>query len=280
MSRKALVVGASGAIGEAAALMLIRVGWDVIATMRRPDAQGALLRRAGARVVQLDLDAEAPAELAAGCDAAILTPILTLSARLALRLREATRVIAFSSNNVALTPEAPKYAPLVRAEAELRAALPRAAFIRPTLIYGDPRLPTAPRIMRAAKRLPVLPMPGSGRARQQPVFHEDLARCAVFLAESGEGAGKTYALGGPDIVSMRELFAAIARAAGTPRPILPIPAAALAFAAAFAPGLRDMQIAHLDDDKLAREIDPVPPDCAPRVGLEQGLTRLSAAMVA
>jgi uncharacterized protein YbjT (DUF2867 family) len=269
-------------VGEGAAHALLAAGWSVRATMRREHARIAQrLSAAGASVERLDLEDESwPAGLFEDCDAAVLTPMLTLSARLAERLREAgvARVAAFSSNNVALLRDAPKYQAIARAEAQLRAALPGAVVIRPTLIYGDPRLTTLAQVMSWARRWPVLPAPGSGRALQQPVFHEDLARLAAALAQDDAHAGKTFAVGGPDIVSMRALFEACARAAGAPRAIVPVPLWALSLAALAAPGLREMQIAQLERDKLAIEVDRLDAALAPRVGLSEGLARLARAM--
>lgn len=271
MSARALVVGAGGAVGEAAAHALLADGWRVTATMRRAHVEAeARLRAAGAEVERLDL--EIARRHLPEHDAAVLTPILTLTEWISPLLRKTPRVVAFSSNNVALMPELPKYRRLVEAEQHLRAALPQLTIIRPTLIYGDARLTTVPRIMRWARRLPVLPMPGSGRALQQPVFHEDLARLAALAVGSDAHAGKVYAAGGPDVVSMRAFFGAIARAAGAPRIIVPVPAWALSLAGGA------MQVAHIDSDKLAIEIDALPMDATPHTRLEEGLARTAGAL--
>src|SRR5690606_39772229 len=109
-----------------------------------------------------------------------------------------------SSNNVAVHPEAATYRLLGAAEAALRARHGDVAIIRPTLIYGEPRLQTVAQLMRRARAWPLLPLPGSGRALTQPVFYGDLGRAAAVLAEQGEGGG--FAGGGPDLVSLRELW--------------------------------------------------------------------------
>jgi uncharacterized protein YbjT (DUF2867 family) len=279
VSKTALVVGAGGAVGEAAALELAARGWRVTASMHTPRTEAtARLEAAGAAVALHDLErADDWAEQR--YDAVVFAARLDLAVR-ALERADigAARIVAFSSNNVAVHPEAPTYRALAEAEAKLRARFPDAAIVRPTMIYGDPRLATLTRLMALARKIPVLPLPGSGRARVQPVFHEDLGRVAAGLAV-GVAPG-IYAVGGPDIVSMRALFEAAARAAGARCMIAPIPAPLLRLAApllSFA-GFSGDQVQRAERDRLAVEATPLPAELAPRVGLEAGLARLAAAM--
>ncbi len=280
MSPRALVVGAGGALGEACVMHLRAAGWAVTASMRGAHAAArARLVAGGAQLAELDLDDLSGAEaLARGHEAAILTPVITLTAQLATMLCDAGvgRIVAFSSNNVALMGHTAKYAALAEAEAVLRARAPHAVLLRPTLIYGDARLATLTSVMLWARRLPVLPLPGSGRALQQPVYFDDLARAAAFLCASQGQDGRTFALGGPDVVSMRDLFSAVARAAGVRRPILSVPGWALRALAPIAPGLAPMQVDYLEMDKLAVAVDDVPSACAPTTRLADGLSRLAS----
>ncbi|MES1156534.1 MAG: hypothetical protein ABUL73_02030 [Alphaproteobacteria bacterium] len=278
----ALVIGA-GAVGESAALHLRTAGWNVTATMRRDHADvAARLEATGVRVARFDLERDSiEVLLSPDVAAVVLTPILSLSVGAAPRLTKVQSVIAFSSNNVAIDPTALTYVKLAAAEAELCRHVPHATILRPTLIYGDPRLRTLPSIMRWARALPVLPVPGSGRALQQPVFYDDLGRAASSLAQSSAYAGTTFALGGPDVVSMRALFEAAARAAGAKPLLMPTPRWALLFGAALF-GSRfpfdAAQIARVETDRVAGPQTPLPPELAPRTTLADGLAKLAAAM--
>jgi uncharacterized protein YbjT (DUF2867 family) len=279
--QRAIIVGAGGAVGESAAMHLRAAGWSVSAAMRRVHAEAsARLRAAGAEIVQLDLEDD-PRGRFDGADAVILTPILSLAVRAAPALANVPRVIAFSSNNVAIDPGAPTYVALAAAEAELRAVLPHAIILRPTLIYGDPRQTALARLITWARRAPILPVPGSGRALQQPVFHDDLGRIAAALAQGSAHEGATFALGGPEVVTMRALFQAVVRAAGLPAIVTPTPRWLLAA------GLRLMgerfpfdaaQIARVEEDRVAMVQTPLPIEFKPGTILRSGLARLVEAM--
>lgn len=278
MTKRALVIGAGGAVGEAAVHALLKRGWRVVASMRRPRPEVAQrLQQAGADVVQHTLPEADWRDAARGCDTVIFSTHLPLTnAALDDVQIHAARVVAFSSNNVAADADAPSYRALAEAEAAFRARYPAGAIIRPTMIYGDPRLVTVTRLMRLAQRSPVLPMPGSGRALMQPVFHADLGELTAALAEADEPSG-TFAAGGPDVVRMREFYAAIARAVGAHPLIAPLPGLALHIASTF--GLiSSEQARRAEADRSAIPQDPLPPALAPRTSLAEGLNALAAAM--
>lgn len=282
MNKHAAVFGAGGAVGEAAAHALVARGWRVTASLhaQREDV-AARLRENGAVVRYDDLEAGGDWSAAAeGCDALVFATHLRLT-NFALDRLGATpkRVVAFSSNNVAIQPEAPAYAELAEAERSLRVRHPGAAIIRPTMIYGDPRLPTLTRLMRMARTWPFLPLPGSGSALIQPVFHDDLGRAAAWLADA-DIAG-TFAIGGPDAVTMRALYRAVSRAARKKTRIVTVPSLALRLAGPVLAMLglyTSAQTLRADRDRLPVKQTPLPPEIAARVGLKEGLARLAQAL--
>lgn len=282
MSRTALVVGAGGAVGEAAIVALAAQGWRVVASMRtRRDDVAARLARQGASLAFHDLRRDRDWTYAAdACDALVFATHLEIAVRALEGARiGAPRIVALSSNNVAIHPEAETYRKLAAAEQKLRARFPTAAIIRPTLIYGDPRLPTLTKLVRMARTSAFLPLPGAGRARVQPVFHEDLGRLAAGLAETNEPG--VYAAGGAEIVTMRELYDAVIGAAGGRARVLAVPRTLLRIGAPLLGALKLYsveQAARADHDRLAAQQTPLPPHLAPRVGLREGLARLVAAM--
>lgn len=280
MTQSALVFGAGGPVGEAAAAALARAGWRVTASMRRRDQAAVMrLQALGAAVAFHELPRDtAWARAAEGCGAVVFTTHLEVTAAALEGMTFAGRVVAFSSNNVAADADAPSYRALAAAEQRVRARFPEAAIVRPTLIYGEPRLPTLARLMRLARRSPVLPLPGSGRARVQPVFHADLGDLAAGLARP-DASGGVFAVGGPDIVTMRELYAAVAAATGARPLIVPLPRFALSFAAALHL-ISDEQAARAEHDRVAIARDALPPELAPRTGLREGLARLFSVLEA
>jgi NADH dehydrogenase len=280
MTLAAVVFGAGGPVGEAAAAALARGGWRVTASMRRPrDDAAARLQALGVGVTLHDLPGERNwAKAAEGADALVFATHLEITAAALDGAAFAGRLVAFSSNNVAADAEAPSYRALAEAERRVRGLFPRAAIVRPTLIYGDTRLPTLTRLMRLARLSPVLPLPGAGRARVQPVFHADLGDLAAALAHP-DAPGGVFAAGGPDVVTMRALYAAVARAAGARPLIAPLPRFALSLAAAL-DLISDEQAVRADYDRAAITQDALPEALAPRTSLQDGLARLFSAIEA
>jgi NADH dehydrogenase len=74
-----------------------------------------------------------------------------------------------------------------------------------------------------ARLLPVLPVL-SGATKFQPVYAADVGRAITAAALDPQAhGGKTYELGGPQVVSMRELNEWIVRATGHNRGLIDIP---------------------------------------------------------
>ncbi|HWI71389.1 MAG TPA: NAD(P)H-binding protein [Baekduia sp.] len=69
---------------------------------------------------------------------------------------------------------------------------------------------------------PVVPVSGNGRARYQPIWADDVARCVVALLDA-EQPQERYELAGPEVVDYTEITARLLRAAGRPRPLLHVP---------------------------------------------------------
>lgn len=105
-------------------------------------------------------------------------------------------------------------------EAAVRAAFPAATILRPSLIFG--REDQFVNRFAGMIALPVVPVLRAG-VKLQPVYVADVAR-AVVNALGGEGAqGKTFELGGPDVLTMGALIRWIARAVGREPSIVEVP---------------------------------------------------------
>ncbi len=257
MSRRVvLVAGAGGAVGFEIVRALRADGCDVVATYRtRRDGVDARLSALGARAVRWDMADETRGRaLLADVDGAVFVPILTASER-AAALAPDKRLVFFSSNNIAIDPQAPVYAALRAAEDRVRAVSPAATILRPTMIYGYPGDGNLSVLMRAMRRAPLTPMIGNSRALQQPVFYRDLARAAADLVASDGPAPDTVAVAGPTPVTQGQLYRAVRDAAGGKGALLPVPApiAGAAARAAAAIGLRPLltpaQIKRANRDK-------------------------------
>ena len=112
-------------------------------------------------------------------------------------------------------------------EAAVRAAFPGATIIRPSLVFG-PEDDLTNRLAALAT-LPVLPVIASKR-QFQPVYVKDLAKVIATTALDPVSYGEqTFEIGGPQIMTMEEMYRICARSAGREPELLDMPNAASAF---------------------------------------------------
>src|SRR5690348_15243358 len=106
-------------------------------------------------------------------------------------------------------------------EAAVRGAFPNATIIRPSLVFG-PEDDLTNRFAAMA-RLPFLPVIAAKR-NFQPVYVRDLAKAIALSALQPQAyGGKTYEIGGPQVMSMVELHRAILEITGQKPEITPLP---------------------------------------------------------
>lgn len=117
-------------------------------------------------------------------------------------------------------------------EAAVLAAFPGATIVRPSLLFG-PDDNFVQMFARLIATFPVLPV-FAPEAKLQPVFVDDAAAAiGAILSDPGQHGGKTYELGGPEVISMLELNQRIAAAQGRKRSFIELPnAVSSAFATA------------------------------------------------
>ncbi|MDO7834135.1 complex I NDUFA9 subunit family protein [Sphingobium sp. HBC34] len=136
-------------------------------------------------------------------------------------------------------------------EAAVKAAFPGATIIRPSIIFGpeDQFLNRFADLIRMAPVIPVI----AGATKFQPVYVADVAQGIANAAEHpGVHGGKTYEVAGPQMLSMKDINAWIAKAIGRDRPIIDVPHG-IASLLALLPGgpiTRD-QLAMLGRDNVA-----------------------------
>jgi len=107
-------------------------------------------------------------------------------------------------------------------EAAVRQAFPAAVILRPSIVFGreDQFINRFAALIRMLPLLPVI----RGATKFQPVYVGDVAQAAVkALLEPAAHAGKTYELGGPQVLTMAELNAWIAAETGRSPMMLPVP---------------------------------------------------------
>lgn len=80
-----------------------------------------------------------------------------------------------------------------------------AVILRPSIIFGEDD-DFFNKFAAMSKILPVLPLIGGGETKFQPVFVGDVADAVMAAIDQPEAQGKVYALGGPEVLSFKELF--------------------------------------------------------------------------
>jgi uncharacterized protein YbjT (DUF2867 family) len=91
----------------------------------------------------------------------------------------------------------------------------------PSIVYapGDPWL----RLLERFSYLPAFPVSGSGRARYQPIWSEDVADCVVAALGSDGGGSRGFELAGPETLSYNDIVRVVLRASGRRRRLLHLP---------------------------------------------------------
>ena len=107
------------------------------------------------------------------------------------------------------------------AEAAIRAAVPSADIMRPSILFGAED-DFFNRFASMAQFVPALPLIGGGETKMQPVYAGDVAQAIAKVVGQGT-SGKTYELGGPQSYSFKELMQFMLETIDRKRFLLPIP---------------------------------------------------------
>jgi len=107
-------------------------------------------------------------------------------------------------------------------EAAARAAVPKAVVVRPSVVFGQDD-DFFNRFAAMALVSPVLPLPGGGASRFQPVYVGDVAAAIAACVVDVDLAGRTYELGGPSTYSFRALMELTLAQIQRRRILLPLP---------------------------------------------------------
>ena len=118
------------------------------------------------------------------------------------------------------------------------AAVPSVTIIRPAVVFG-PEDEFTNRFAAMARLSPALPLIGGGHTRMQPVYVGDVATAVADAVDGKTKAGATYELGGPEVLTMREIMQLICEITDRHRALVTLPfglAKLQALLLQFAPG--------------------------------------------
>jgi uncharacterized protein YbjT (DUF2867 family) len=87
--------------------------------------------------------------------------------------------------------------------------------LQPSLVFGEGG--ASARLLEMLASLPLIPLPGDGRQRIQPIHVDDLVDAVIVLVESTSiRIGRTIALVGPREISLRDYLAVLRESLGLP----------------------------------------------------------------
>ena len=90
----------------------------------------------------------------------------------------------------------------------------RCTILRPSMIYGPGDDRNISRLAALLQRYPWIPVFGSGKYLQQPVYVEDVAESILAALQRPQAIGKSYALAGPEALSYNRLIDLVGAAIG------------------------------------------------------------------
>jgi uncharacterized protein YbjT (DUF2867 family) len=271
------VFGGSGFLGRSVVRALCKRDYRVRVAVRRPELAGHLqpLGRVGQiHAVQANLRYPASVEAAMrDSDVAInLVGILTeggaqtfdaVQARGAGAVAKAASAAGARMVHVsAIGADENSASGYARAKAAgekaVLAAVPSATILRPSIVFG-PEDQFTNRFAALAQMSPALPLIGGGVTKLQPVYVGDVATAVADAVDGKTKAGATYELGGPEVLTMREIIETILEIAERKPMLISLPFGLAKLQATFlqfAPGalkLTPDQVALLRSDNVVSD---------------------------
>lgn len=233
------VFGGSGFIGRHLVEHLARTGASIWVAARHPPHRAEPLSRARIQHIKADiLNDEGVRAAIQGADTVInLVGILSQAGPQTFTAvhEDGARRVAATAKRLGVTQlvhisalgasrTAPALADRSKASGEqaVRAAFPEVTIIRPSLVFGpDDHFFNG--FATLARRLPALPLIGSGQTKFQPVYVGDVVTGIAAILANPASRGNTYEFGGPRVYTFKDLLAFIC-ATISARPLLvPIP---------------------------------------------------------
>jgi uncharacterized protein YbjT (DUF2867 family) len=242
-----LVTGASGFVGSHLLPELLGAGHRVVALVRSPASGEKVTRRLPAalaanlelRTGDVDRPATLPAALA-GVEAVVHLAAIprdsnggrqllavnldgTRNLVAAMQASGVMRLVHLGALGVEDREELHYAKSKARAERAVRESGLDWTILKPSLLFGpgDGFFNIVADLVRLSPG--IVPVPGNGASRFQPLHVGDLALCLRLSLERPETVGHAFELGGPRVWTYREITAEVCRGMGRRRAILPMP---------------------------------------------------------
>ena len=251
------VFGGSGFIGRHTIRALAKRDFRIRVAVRRPDLAGHLqpLGRVG-QIMPVQANVRYPDSIAAAArDAQVVVNLVGVLAASGAQTFDAVqadgaaavaqaaaaagaRLVQMSAIGADENSESDYARTKALGEKAAFAAVPSATVFRPSVVFG-PEDQFTNRFATLARALPVLPLIGGGETRLQPVFVGDVAAALADAVEGKARPGSIYELGGPDVLTLRQVQEYVLKTIERNRLLVPLPFGLAKIQAAvlqFAPG--------------------------------------------
>lgn len=236
------VFGGSGFVGRHVVRALAKRGYRVRVAVRRPDLAGFLqpIGTVG-QIHAVQANLRYPASVAAavkGADAVVnLVGIMQEQGRQGFSAVQANgsravaqacaaagiaRLVHVSALGAAAESRSSYARTKAEGEAAVFASVPGAVVLRPSVMFG-PEDTFFNRFASMARMLPVLPLVGDGATKFQPAFVGDVAEVVARAIDGTVEGGRVYELGGPEVLSLRQIVEETCRIIGRKRLLAPLP---------------------------------------------------------
>jgi NADH dehydrogenase len=247
----ATIFGGAGFIGRHTVWALARRGWRIRAASRRPDLAGYLQPMGDVgqvMPVQANLrDASSLSRAVEGASAVVISVGVLASggrqtftalhaegpglAARAAKQAGVKRLVHISAIGADAKSNSRYARSKAQGEAAVLAEFPDAIILRPSIVFG-PEDGFFNRFAAMARIAPLMPLIGGGRTKFQPVYVGDVAAAVAAVLDGAGTPGTIYELGGPEVVSFRDLLVRTQSYAGRHRPYISLPFWYAKFAAA------------------------------------------------
>jgi NADH dehydrogenase len=219
------IYGGSGFIGRNVVRAIAKTGARMRVAVRRPELAGHLQPLGGVgQINPVQANVRYPHSLLAAADGAdavvnlvgILFPtgkqtfkaVQDEGARnVAEAARKAGSRVLVHVSAIGANPKSPSVYARTKAAGEraVQEVLPGAVILRPSIVFG-PEDDFFNRFAALARIAPALPLIGGGKTQLEPVFAGDVAKAVIAGLTGKASAGAAYELGGPEILTLKEVM--------------------------------------------------------------------------
>ena len=143
--------------------------------------------------------------------------------------------------------------------------------VRPGNVYG-PGDEVISLILKMVRTSPAVPVIGGGDQKFQPIWHEDLAKILVTVAERDDLAGQTLEAAGSEITSMSDLVERFGKITDRPAVRVPVPSMLAQF------GVDENKLTMLKEENIVRGTNALAVLGLTATPLDEGLRLLADAL--